>query len=76
MNAVSIRQDIIVPKPQYLESLCVQISIALFVTDRVRMLTTVDLDDEPRLETNEIDDIAIDGLLPSEDPAFQTFTSE
>jgi hypothetical protein len=35
------------------------------------MLSTVDFDDQPSFEADEIDNVAIDRLLPSEPPASQ-----
>jgi hypothetical protein len=73
-HAVQITIDVIVPETQYAKTFVGQMMIALRVALGMRvevMLTAVDLDDEPMLETNKIDDIVVArGLSPEVESLF------
>ena len=56
----------IVPESQHLKTLRTQIYISFFIIRRIRMLATIELDNEPLLEIHEIRDVMIDGHLPPE----------
>jgi len=55
-----------VPHPQNRPSFACQKSVASNVTRAIRMMATVQLDDEPRLAAGEIGDIGADPQLPGE----------
>jgi hypothetical protein len=63
-HVLELRQDLIVPESHHLESLSHQEQGAFCVTRRLLdVLPTIELDDEPPLDANEIHDVAADGHL-------------
>ena len=55
-----------------MEALRPQMSVALFVGLEFVVLPAINLENQPGLEADEIDDVAINGLLPAESPPSQT----
>src|SRR5262249_13125331 len=61
-DALKISIDLVVPEPQCPEPITGKVSVADEITPRMRvevMLATVDFDNEPVLETHEVDDMTI-----------------
>src|SRR5690242_7698911 len=53
-NRVQIFQNVIVPEAQDAKTPGLQVSIALLVVARLRVLAAIDLDDEPSLGADEV----------------------
>jgi hypothetical protein len=66
-NVVRILKNIVVPKSQHPESESLQVvSATLVIGKLVEMLTSIDLDDDSALETDEIEDVASHAMLTAE----------
>ena len=65
-NPFDILQDFIIPETQDTVAVLCEPSIARSVAAILGMLAAVDLDHEPLLSTNKIDDIRPDGFLAHE----------
>src|SRR5260221_6053898 len=64
VDAFLVLHHVIVPKTQNLKPVRLETARSpLFVIARISVLTTVDLNDKPTLERDEIDDVPFDGLL-------------
>jgi hypothetical protein len=64
-NIASARQNVAVPEAHNLKTLAFQISVPSLVSPIIGMLAAICLDNQPMLETDEIDNIEIvDDLLP------------
>ncbi len=67
-----LSQHLIVPKPDNSKSLAREPPGALVIVVRLPLVvSTVNLHDQPLVETNEVDDVPADGNLPAELPARQ-----
>jgi hypothetical protein len=62
-HAIAVLQHIIVPEPDHTKAKLFEICVPVTVGETVRMLAAIDLDDQPRIKANEIDDIRADGML-------------
>ncbi len=66
-DQIDLTDDLIIPKPQHLVSRIAEKLTSTFVTIRlIRMLRTINFNDQLRLEANEICNKGPDGILPSE----------
>jgi hypothetical protein len=62
-DRISLLQDIVVPVPEYLKSLACQGCITPLVPFGICVLAAVDLNDDSSLETDEVEDIVLEGGL-------------
>jgi hypothetical protein len=69
-NAVHIFQTVMIPESQDAIVVLSQPSVANSILLVVRMLATIDLDNESRFPADEIDDVGADRLLANELAAF------
>ena len=65
-NPVEVLNDIVVPDTDHLITEDAQVTVALPVLRAFGVLTAVELDDQAPLAANEVDVVAIGGLLPDE----------
>jgi hypothetical protein len=75
-NAFLVAQDIRIPESQYVIAVCAERGIAPVIPRIIRVLSTVNFDDQFFLTTNEIDDIRADRLLPNEFETSQTSVAQ
>jgi hypothetical protein len=75
-DSVLILQDVVVPESQHSKILRPQPSVALLVGRGVSMLRTVDLDDEPRIESSEVDNVFADRDLFAKAMTFDLLPSQ
>jgi len=68
-HAGAVLENFVVPEAQQAPALLAQSVIAAVVFAGDCMLTAIDLDDQPRFDTGEIDDIRRDWKLPPEPPS-------
>ena len=67
LDGLQILEHLIVPEPQQPKALLPEPLIPLFIRRcGARVLPTIDLDDEPRLQTDKVDNERTDGVLPPE----------
>lgn len=65
-HAVEVLQHLVVPAAQHAKPRRLEMTVPQGVTFRFRMLAAVDLDDQPRLEADEVEDVAVERHLPLE----------
>jgi hypothetical protein len=65
-DTLHVRQNIVVPKPQYAVALLPQPAIPRCVPRRLRMLSAIDLDRQLCVQTDEINDETSDRVLAAE----------
>ena len=65
-NPVQIFDDIVVPDADHAIPAGAEVAVALPVVRAIRMLAAVEFDNQPPLAANEVDVVAIDGLLADE----------
>jgi hypothetical protein len=65
-NTVEILNDIVVPDADYAITEGAEVAVALVVFLTSEMLAAVEFDDQASLAANEVDVVAIDGLLADE----------
>ena len=71
-DIVGTEQDVVIPEPQRAKATGSQRRISMPVMPRlIEMLTAIQLDDDPRLDADEIADIDADGMFPPELEASQ-----
>jgi hypothetical protein len=77
-NTAKVLQHIAVPEAQDTKALATQPCIAFRVVRGFirRVLPTIDLDDEPRFEANEIDNVRTNGKLASKRQALKTMGAQ
>jgi hypothetical protein len=66
-HTIDIAKHVVVPESQYAVAVRLESLSALGIRNcRRRVLTAVDLHDEPRTVTREVDDVLLDPNLPAE----------
>jgi hypothetical protein len=75
-GAVDIPLDLVVPEPHDLESSQLEMPIAFEVSHGLIVLTAFDLDDQPRLEAHEIEDVIVERHLALELQTLQLLVSQ
>ena len=75
-NGLCLGQDVIVPEPEYAKATLGKEAIALCVVLRARMLAAVDFDDEAAFEADEIEDVAVIGVLPTKLAAVELLSAK
>ena len=65
-DAFDIAQHLVIPESQHTIAMFAEPSIAHGVSSALGMLATVNLDDQPFLSTDEINDVPSDRLLTDE----------
>jgi len=68
-NTLQVAIDVIIPEPQHPEAFTGKVTIARSIAPGMHveiMLTAVDLDQDPVLETDKIYDVAVAGSLAAE----------
>jgi hypothetical protein len=70
-DAVDIRQHFVVPDTDRRKTLPLEMQISDFVALRLRVLAAIHLNDQPCLEADEVDDVAVERCLPPEFQALQ-----
>ena len=74
--AVEVLQHLVVPATQHAKSCRLEIAVADGIATRFRMLAAVDFDDQPRLEADEVEDVAVERHLALEFQAFELLVAE
>ena len=67
--AVTVPEDVAVPEPEDAPTLCAEPRIPAIMIAGAGMLAAIDLDNQLRLDTGEIDDVGRDRELAPEPPA-------
>ena len=67
-NPCSVFENLVVPEPENAPSSAPQRFVPKFVLSGQSMLSAVGLDDQPRFEAGEINNVGRDCMLPSEPP--------
>src|SRR5205823_3698454 len=75
-NAVRVRQNVVVPKPQYAPAFLFEVGSTPAVGLAIRMLAAISLDDQTMLGASEIDDESADRILPAEPIPLQTAVAQ
>jgi hypothetical protein len=70
-NTIDISHDIVVPEPQHGESALAEMAVAPGIRGRFRVLGAIDLDYELWTEADEIEDVAVERVLPAEAQPFE-----
>jgi hypothetical protein len=65
-HGVSAFQYVVVPKTHHLIAFAMEPIVAPTISRTIRMLATINFDDELLLEADEVDDVRTDGSLPFE----------
>ena len=65
-DAAEVLFHLVVPEAQCLEAPGFKMPVAHGVSYRARMLPAIDLHDQPRLEADEVEDVAVKRHLPPE----------
>ena len=65
-DGIQFAKDIVIPEPQHAKTPCLQISPPSLVISGVRVLATVNLDNQLGLQADEIRDVGADRNLPPE----------
>ena len=65
-DSVGLGQEVVVPEAQDLEALGLQPGIALAISGAALMLAAIQLDHQPCLQANEVEDVAAIGMLTAE----------
>ena len=65
----AISEDVVVPETENAPASSAQIAVSLVMIARLRMLAAIDLDDQPRFNADEVDDVGRNGELAAELPA-------
>ena len=64
-DGIRVSQYVVIPEAQDEEAVFPQESISLQIPGLVRVLTTIDFDNELALHADEIEDVVVVGMLPS-----------
>src|SRR5262245_42416480 len=68
--------DLMIPASYRPESLCFEMAIPYRIASRLRMLPSVDFDNQPRFEADKVEDVTIERNLPLELKPLQLLVAE
>src|SRR5690606_1870245 len=65
-HSVDVADHVVVPEPEHLETARAEMRVAHLIPHRFRMLPAIHLNDQLRPKTDEVEDIAVERILPAE----------
>ena len=75
-DTIEVRFYLIVPEPKRAKILACEMTVACRIALGFRVLAPIHLDDQPRLEAHEIQDIAVEWYLTLEVQSFELLVAE